>query len=188
MAMTAAETAKSIISKALAVLNDVSGIEAQYGIASAEGSSKGDIILSGNQFFINGGGIVIWYDGKTQWSYTEHTGEVNITEPTEEELAEINPLAILNSDPDIYSLKLKKHNKSRYDVELKDKSGDLSIAKAVVTISADDWIPTGAVVETSSGEKYALLLKNVKKLKNISPDTFRFNPKTYPDVDVIDLR
>jgi len=37
-----------------------------------------------------------WFDGKTQWAYMAQNNEVSITEPTEKELAETNPMAILS--------------------------------------------------------------------------------------------
>jgi len=37
-----------------------------------------------------------WFDGKTQWAYMAQNNEVSITEPSEKELAETNPMAILS--------------------------------------------------------------------------------------------
>ncbi len=186
--LSAAVTAGSVLDKTLSALDDSPAIEAMYGIASSGESSHGVIVISGDKFLIRGDGATIWFDGTTQWSYTERTGEVNVTEPTAEEIAEVNPLAILRSEPDVYRLKLKKQGKSGYVIELTDQSGDLSISKATVTISADDFLPANAIVETASGDKFSLVLKNIKKLKTVDPQLFRFNPKDYPGVEVIDLR
>lgn len=184
----AAITAKEILSQTLSAMNDTPALTAGYDIAGEDGNAGGTITISGKRFFIEGDGIRIWYDGHTQWSYTERTGEVNVTEPTDEELAEINPLYILNSDADAYALKLKKREKTRYIIELTDRSEDLSISKATVTVSAQDMLPSSAKIEMASGEVFTLTLKNIKKLKSIDSAVFRFNPKDYPGVEVIDLR
>ncbi|MBD5213464.1 MAG: hypothetical protein HDS75_01400 [Bacteroidales bacterium] len=188
LTLSSAETPKSILDKTLSALNAATGYEARFAIVGDEGGSKGEITISGDKFIIKSEGIQIWYDGRTQWSYTEHTGEVNITEPTEEELAEVNPLVILNSDPDVYRLKLRKKDNDSYTIQLTDKTGDLAIAKALITIKSADWLPYSANIETASGDKFAVVLNNIKKLKNISPDVFKFNPKNFPGVEVIDLR
>ena len=59
-------------------------------------SSTGTMNLSGRNFHISTPEMKVWYDGKTQWSYAPSAGEVNITEPTSEELAQTNPFSILS--------------------------------------------------------------------------------------------
>lgn len=185
----AAETVETVLTKALEALNNAPAIKGEYVLTGADGSNGGVIILSGNKFTIKGDGIATWYDGKTMWAYSESTGEVNITEPTDDELAEINPLVILNSDPDAYTVRLKKKSKTDFVLELTDQTdGGMSISHAIITLSACTYLPINATVRTSSGERCNLEFKNLKKLNSVETSAFTFNPKEYPGVDVIDLR
>jgi outer membrane lipoprotein-sorting protein len=60
-------------------------------------SVSGTFTLKANKFFLEVDDMKVWFDGKTQWAYVPQSNEVSITEPTENELAETNPLAILQS-------------------------------------------------------------------------------------------
>ena len=53
-------------------------------------------MLKGNRFYLNSGGIQSWFDGTTQWSYLESSEEVNVSNPTPDELQTINPYALLS--------------------------------------------------------------------------------------------
>ena len=72
-------------------LQQAGGIRATFG-----GTGNGTLLLKGNQFYLNSGGIQSWFDGKTQWSYLESSEEVNVSNPTPEELQTINPYALLS--------------------------------------------------------------------------------------------
>ena len=58
---------------------------------------SGKFILKGNKFALEMNVLKAYFDGKTQWSYYIRNNEVTITEPTEKELSETNPLAILSA-------------------------------------------------------------------------------------------
>ena len=47
---------------------------------------SGTIVLSANRFYLESSELKVWFDGKTQWAYMKENNEVNITEPTTEEL------------------------------------------------------------------------------------------------------
>lgn len=58
---------------------------------------KATLATSGNCFRFDLGNAQVWYDGATQWSYSPETKEVTILTPTAAELAESNPLTILQT-------------------------------------------------------------------------------------------
>ena len=83
--------AREILDKTANALQQAGGIRATFG-----GTGNGTLLLKGNQFYLNSGGIQSWFDGKTQWSYLESSEEVNVSNPTPEELQTINPYALLS--------------------------------------------------------------------------------------------
>lgn len=62
--------------------------------------------LEGDKFTFRGDGVTTWFDGHTQWSYLSSADEVNVSEPTPEELQSINPYALLSLYEQGYKLKL----------------------------------------------------------------------------------
>lgn len=83
--------AREILDKTANALQQAGGIRATF-----EGTGNGTLLLKGNRFYLNSGGIQSWFDGKTQWSYLESSEEVNVSNPTPEELQTINPYALLS--------------------------------------------------------------------------------------------
>lgn len=83
--------AREILDKTANALQQAGGIRATFG-----GTGNGTLLLKGNRFYLNSGGIQSWFDGKTQWSYLESSEEVNVSNPTPEELQTINPYALLS--------------------------------------------------------------------------------------------
>lgn len=55
------------------------------------------LTLSGRCFMLDMGEMAVYFNGRTQWAYNAADSEVTVFEPTEEELAESNPLLILGS-------------------------------------------------------------------------------------------
>ena len=60
-----------------------------------EGSESGTIQLKGEKFVLKASEVITWFDGKTQWSYVVRNDEVNVSNPTQEELQQINPYTFL---------------------------------------------------------------------------------------------
>ena len=92
--------AREILDKTANARQQAGGIRATFG-----GTGNGTLLLKGNQFYLNSGGIQSWFDGKTQWSYLESSEEVNVSNPTPEELQTINPYALLSIYKNGYNYK-----------------------------------------------------------------------------------
>lgn len=69
--------AESILNKMAATYRQAGGISLTFG-----GTQRGKLLLKGNKFYLESGGIQTWFDGKTQWSYVAQNEEVNVSTPT----------------------------------------------------------------------------------------------------------
>ena len=92
-----AESAKSILDKAAATVSNPGGVQANFQMISKQfGNTSGSISIKGKKFHASTPQAIIWFDGKTQWTYMKNNDEVNVSNPTEEELQAINPYNFIN--------------------------------------------------------------------------------------------
>ena len=69
----------------------------------------------------------VFFDGKTQWTYFDAVGEVSITEPSIDELAEINPILVLRAF----------QNKSTIRFSIGDSSSENHSIEIIPNVPAD---------------------------------------------------
>ncbi|MBQ8773648.1 MAG: hypothetical protein IJZ17_04130, partial [Muribaculaceae bacterium] len=111
-----AQSADAILSSAAERFNAAQSISAEYTIRGNGSTSNGKIIISGEKFAISSPEISSWYDGTTQWTYSPSIGEVNITEPSTDELQQINPFAIISHFRTSYKATKLKSSKGSFKV------------------------------------------------------------------------
>lgn len=93
--------AQDILDRTATTFRQAGGIQADFTVQTyakgvLQGSSVGTIRLKGEKFLLDADGVKTWFDGRTQWSYLTNSDEVNVSEPTPEELQSINPYALLS--------------------------------------------------------------------------------------------
>lgn len=173
------------------------GIEADFTVqtylnGALEGSSEGVIRLKGAKFVLDAEGVKTWFDGRTQWSYLTGSDEVNVSEPTPEELRSINPYLLLSAYKYGYGLKLGKNasyaGKPAYEVILtaSDKKHDLQ--SVTFFVAKDDYRPLGIGLTGKEGSSLSLRVKSYKTAQTYADSLFVFDKKAYPTAEVIDLR
>ena len=163
-------------------------ISAQFTLSGVGNSTDGTITISGDKFHLSTPFLSIWYNGRTQWTYSAETNEVNITEPTVEELQQVNPFAIINSFRMQFNATLLKSANSMYRIQLTPlKSVNTSISKAIVTLNASTLYPN-EIALTIDNNIITIKTKNIKAIKNVPHKTFVFDEKKYPNAEIVDLR
>ena len=105
--------AQDILDRTATAFRQAGGIQADFTVQTyakgvLQGSSVGTIRLKGEKFLLDADGVKTWFDGRTQWSYLTNSDEVNVSEPTPEELQSINPYALLSIYKQGYHMKLGK--------------------------------------------------------------------------------
>ena len=90
-AQNAAE-ARKVLDKTAAIVGRSGGASANFTMSSGKyGNTSGTIAIKGNKFHATTPQAVVWYNGKTQWSYMKKTDEVNISNPNEAQQMSMNP-------------------------------------------------------------------------------------------------
>lgn len=181
-------TANEILNNASEKYQKDGSISAQFTLSGVGNPTEGEIVISGDKFFLSTPQLSIWYNGRTQWTYSADTNEVNITEPTVEELQQVNPFAIINSFRMQYNAILLKSANSLYRIQLIPlKAENTNINKAIVTLNSTTLYPTEIALTI---DKNIVTIKtiNIKTIKSASHQTFVFDKKKYPNAEIIDLR
>ena len=185
----AAQNAGDVLNKTIAAYKNVKGISASYVVTSSQGSNSGKIEMKGNKFRITSPDLMCWYDGTTQWAYSTSTGEVNVTEPTAEEMQMSNPyvsLTTLKKSCKIYKVNTK--NKGVLVLKLVPKAKDQQVKHIMVYIKTDSYAVTNVNFEMTDGSYYRTTITNFKEAKH-SNATFNYDSKAVPKgPEVVDLR
>lgn len=186
LAYAATPSASSVVDKTVENIRKAPSISANLNIRTASGVTTGTVILSGNRFVFDNEMGSTWYDGKTMWAYSPSTNEVTVTEPTDSELAEINPFEFIKSARTDYTPRLLKSTKDSYTVELKPKKKQ-AMTEAVVTVDATTY-NIRKIVLTMNKQKVDITLSGVRKGKNLPDADFRFRQQLLPKAEINDLR
>lgn len=185
----AAKTATEVLDAAAKRFQSVKSLTATYDMISGGQTSTGVLAISGEKFHLSSNDMSSWYDGTTQWTYSAASNEVNITSPTPEELAQVNPFVIISSLRKAYNSRLVSSSSTTNTVELTPiKKRGAAISKAVIDFSASTSFPTVIKLTTDGGETMTIRVKSIKTGTNYPASTFVFNKKQYPKAALIDLR
>lgn len=193
-----AQNAVSVLDKAAGMYESSNGLSASFTMRvqseqqQVNESFEGTIDMKGDKFRLVTPDMITWFNGKTQWAYIERNDEVNVTEPTGDELQLTNPALLLRSYkkgfiPQYKGESTSSNGKAAYDVELTPKKkGD--ILKVELQIEKLSSLPVRITVTTKNGMSNTIQIGKLKTNIN-QPDTFFvFKPSDYPEAEVVDLR
>ena len=179
------QTAKQVLDKAAAAVSNKSGITASLTLKGGQMNDKGSISIKGKKFQIKTSNVIIWFDGKTQWSYVRKNDEVNVSTPNESQLQALNPYNFIYMYKKGYNSTMAKKG-GNYEVHLTSTDKKKSVQEMYILIHPQTYIPSEIRIKHSKGWN-TIEVSNVKKA-NLSDEIFHFNSKDFPTAEVIDLR
>ncbi len=152
-------------------------------------SVSGNLIMKGNLFFLTMDDVKVWYDGKTQWAYFEESNEVTITQPTRDELAETNPMAVLSSYTSGSKATFSKVKRPGFQViDLVSRSKNDAVKKVTIEFTKNGEQLHSIQLFNKDGSKNELSLTAYRTNAAVQSTTFTFNKAKYPGVVINDLR
>lgn len=180
------QTAKQVLDKAAAAVSNKQGMTAKFNISGPNFSpTNGTISVKGKKFQATTEVAIIWFDGKTQWTYMKQNNEVNVSNPSEAELQALNPYNFINlyKKGFTYTMTTKGNN---YEVHLTATDKKRNIQEMYITVNKSSYVPTQVKMKQKNGWT-TINISNFKTAK-LNDAMFRFNAKDYPHAEVIDLR
>ena len=184
-----AETADGLLRKAAAGINGSSGLTASFTIDYGSQKVSGTMKAAGKKFSIQTSSSSTWYDGKNMWTYNARNAETILITPTAQEVAEANPLSIVNSYSSNFTAAFAKGQaKGSKSIVLTPKSKQLGYKSVHVTIPDGSVYPTKLVIVPINGPKVTVTIYQVKSGIKLPDATFVYPKSKYPKVEIVDLR
>ena len=155
-----------------------------------QGRMEGQMNLQGMKYYLNTPELVTWYNGTTQWTLVPDNKEVNITNPTIEEIQSVHPYSFLSLYKNGYDIRVKD-NKLRghdvYEVHLTAKKKSMSLQEIYVDVRKSDY--TLYCIRVRQGNVWnRISLETIQGGLQFSESDFTFKKEEYPDYEIIDLR
>lgn len=184
-----AQTPEQMLDLTVSTYKKGGTVSAVYKVSGAQGKSVGTITMSGTKYRLVSQDMKCWYDGKTMWTYSKATDEVNVTTPTAAELQQANPYAAAQDFKQNYTMTRAIYNdKTAYVILLKPKKKS-QITKIFLYIDTRTNLVRTVNVTQSDGSNYIIRLTNYKTGVKAPSSMFTFDKSMVPaGTEVVDLR
>lgn len=178
--------ARKLLNRAAAIVGNKGGAQASFSISGANiTTTSGTLTIKGEKFNARTSKAIVWYDGKTQWTYLKSTNEVNISKPDAAKRMRLNPLTFITMYKSGYNISMTGRGTTK-TIRLVAQSKTKNIQEAYITLNSATAIPSRIKMRENKG----WITVNISKLraKAVSNATFVFNAKEFPHAEVVDLR
>ena len=179
-----ATQARKILDKTASIIGRKGGAVANFSISGKYGNSSGTIAIKGNKFNAKTPQAIVWYDGKTQWTYMKKNQEVNVSTPTEAQQQSMNPYKFISIYKNGFKLGMKNVSEG-WQIHLYATNQNRTIKEMYIVVGKN-YLPKTIRMRQSNG--WTTIKVTNFKAKNLSDTMFRFNAKDFPNAEVIDLR
>ena len=190
--------AKAVLEKTAEAFKKASGVRADFTLKALndgrlEGRENGVIQLKGEKFMLKTSETTTWFDGKTQWSYVTKNDEVNVSNPTQEELQQINPYTFLYMYQKGFSYKLGAtkmyRGKAVWEVVLTARDKKQELERITLFVTKDTYEPLYILLQQRGQQtRNEITITSYQTKQNYADQVFTFDKKQYPNAEVIDLR
>ena len=144
-------------------------------------NSSGTIAIKGRKFHATTPQATVWFDGKTQWTYLKKNEEVNVANPSEAELAAINPYSFIYMYKKGYSYTMTKKG-NNYEIHLTATDKKRGIQEMYLVVNKKTSVPSQIRMRQKKGWT-TISISNFKQAK-LSDGIFHFNSKDFPNAEV----
>lgn len=196
-AQTSAES-RSIVDKTYKDYISSDGIKLSFTLTTIDSqgqeydTQKGKASVKGDKFHLETTDMDVWFDGKTQWVLLKSIKEVNVSNPSDSELASISPLALLGLYREGYVLKspISKSlkNRSVYQINMIPVNGNTEFKDITVYIDKTSSRLLQAEFTMKNNMKSKIDITDYNDNYKFSDSDFVFDTTKNRDLEVIDLR
>lgn len=190
--LMAQSNADNYLDNVVSRFREAPGVTADFTLKGDKQSGiymQGTLKMKGEKFALATNDMSTWYDGKTMWSYAVGMQEVNITEPTKQELAEINPYMLLDTYKQSFSVsELQSLHKGERRFALVPTKRNTAIKQIVLTVATASMSPVSFEITDNNDRIMLVAITNYNDKITLPDSTFNFDAKQYKGVEIVDLR
>jgi outer membrane lipoprotein-sorting protein len=196
--------AGAILEKASAKYGSLKGLEADFTLTTVNPKLKpedpdskytstntGQLYMKGKAFKLVMKGNEIYCDGKTIWSYSQKSNEVQVND-YEESQETFSPTKIFSAYKEGYSYQIKEkktyQGKNITVIELAPTNHKMSFFKIDVAIEDNTNDLLESKIYEKSGVRYIYTINKLNTTVSLNDMFFSFDSKKYPNVKTTDLR
>lgn len=182
----AGNQARKILDRTASVVGRKGGVQASFTITNMNiGSTSGTIHIKGSKFYATTPQAVVWFNGKTEWSYMRKNNEVYISTPSLSQQISMNPYTFIRLYQKGYNLSVSNSG-ANYKVRLVAQSKRSPIQELYVYINKKSYIPN--FIKMKQGNVWSdITIRNFSAV-NQSDNLFIFNSRNCGKAEIIDLR
>lgn len=190
-----AQNARKILDDTAARIRQMGDVKVNFTATTFIGTTEqerteGTILLQGKKMCLTTDEMKMWYNGSTQWSLITGSGEVNVSTPTEREMAQMNPYSFLNVYRKGYKMSVRTttlRGKEVYEVHLQARNAKSLAQEMYIDVARKDFNPLCVRVRQDNNWN-RVSIQTIQGNQHFTDATFEFPKSEYPNVDVIDLR
>lgn len=172
-----------LLKKAVNIIKKSRGTEI---LLTTDGKTTDRLKIQGNKFYISSPYGETWYDGKTQWYYVADNEEVNISEPSADELILSNPYQLMGNYTQYYKTQYAGIQQGMNIIILSPKKKG-EIKQIQLWIDKADKVRK-LIINYNNSRQTSFIIKSYKLNQAFSANDFVFNQKKYPKAEIIDMR
>ncbi len=192
--------AKGILEKVTKTTQSLASLEAKFTFEmnntaeKIQEKSAGTIILKNKKYKLNipQMGLQITCDGKTIWTYMVKSNEVSIANLDEETDDLMDPSKIFTIYERGFNYKFVSETVEGgvpvYNIDLTPQKAGGDIQKIKIMIDRQKMLIRGADMTGKDGNKYNVLVSELKTDGVYKDTDFVFDPKKYKDIEIVDMR
>ncbi|MCR4592020.1 MAG: hypothetical protein K5672_02565 [Bacteroidaceae bacterium] len=189
------QNAKQILDATASKIKKMGDVKASFTATTFNGtteqaSTKGTMMLQGKKMQLSTDDMKMWYNGKTQWSMMPESGEVNVSTPTEREMANMNPYSFINMYKKGYKMDVRQtklRGKDVYEVHLVARYAGSNAQEMYVDVTKDDYTPLCVRVRQDNSWN-RVSIHSLQGNQHFKDTDFEFPKGEFPNVEIIDLR
>lgn len=178
--------ARKVLDKTAAVVGNKRGASAKFIVSGSKiGTASGSIAIKGSMYHVSTPKAIVWFNGKTQWSYLKSTNEVNVTTPSAAQRMKMNPYAFITLYKSGYNLGVTTKGGNQV-VHMTAQNKTQAVQEIYLTVNSKTFVPS--MVKMKENGTWTTISISGFTAKSLSNSTFTFKQKEFPSAEVIDLR
>lgn len=178
-----------ILSDAVQKIKGNPATSCKFTASGSEGSIRGDLLSDGARFNLQTQAGSTWYDGKNMWTSNPRTKEITLVTPSNQELAQVNPLAYLDGYKNIYNVYFsKRKDASDHLIVLNPKSKNGEIKAIEIGVSKKTLLPTHIYIRDRQDKLTRIEINTIKTGIKTDVSKYTCPVESMSGFEVIDLR